>query len=75
VTIVDPYGIPFHVIWGQELAEPLVPRNATKPTNLGIVEIEKKARPPGVFQRFDPKAIVPVHKLGHYVLNVPNYQT
>jgi hypothetical protein len=73
VTIPDPYGIPFHVIWGQELVEPCEPKDATKPANQGIVKVEKKARPPGSCQRFNPTATVPVHKLGHYVLNVPDY--
>ncbi len=75
MTIPDPYGIPFRVIWGQKLVEPGTPVGATKPTNQGIVEVEKKARPAGVFQRFDLTATVPVHKVGHYVLNVPNYET
>ncbi|KAM0755137.1 Glyoxalase/Bleomycin resistance protein/Dihydroxybiphenyl dioxygenase [Meredithblackwellia eburnea MCA 4105] len=73
VTIPDPWGIPFRVVWGQDLVEPQVPRDVTKPINQGTVDVESKPRPAGVFQRFPHSDVVPVHKLGHYVLNVPSY--
>ena len=73
VTIPDPWGVPFHVIWGQQLVESLVPKDPTKPTNIGIANVNIKARPAGDFQRFDNSSIVPIHKLGHVVLEVPSY--
>jgi hypothetical protein len=75
VTIPDAYNIPFHVVWGQKLREPEYPTDATKPTNLGLVDHDSKVRPPGVYQRFSDDGRAPIHKLGHYVLNVPHYPT
>jgi hypothetical protein len=75
VTIPDAYNIPFHVVWGQKLREPEYPTDATKPTNLGIADHDSKVRPPGVYQRFSGDGRAPIHKLGHYVLNVPHYPT
>lgn len=73
VTVVDPFGMPFHVVFGQKLCETSVPAAEALPLNQGITDNRRKARPAGKFQRFDTSKPVPVHKLGHYVINVPDF--
>lgn len=73
VSLYDPNGTQIDIVYGQELVEPQPPQQVTQPINAGLPDNEAKPRPAGSFQRFDPKATVQVHKLGHLVLQVPQY--
>ncbi|KAM0791529.1 hypothetical protein ACM66B_005978 [Microbotryomycetes sp. NB124-2] len=74
VTVFDPFGIPLHVIHGQQLVEKQEPTREVKPLNLGVADLDKKERPAGEFQRMRVDGVVPVHKLGHVVLLIPSYE-
>ncbi|KAK4047061.1 hypothetical protein OIV83_005624 [Microbotryomycetes sp. JL201] len=74
VSVADPHGVPMHIIYGQQLVEKEEPEREVKPLNLGTSNVEKKERPAGEFQRMRTDYVVPVHKLGHFVLMVPSYE-
>lgn len=62
------------LVWGQELVVPNLPTDPTLPINKGLPQDEQKARPVGVFQRFQASEPPPIHKLGHFVIYVPKFQ-
>ncbi|TKY86949.1 hypothetical protein EX895_003626 [Sporisorium graminicola] len=73
VSLFDPNGTQIDVIYGQQLVEARTPQHVTQPINPGVKDNEQKPRRAGTFQRFDPTQTIQVHKLGHFVLQIPNY--
>ncbi|KAL7005351.1 hypothetical protein EMMF5_005048 [Cystobasidiomycetes sp. EMM_F5] len=73
-TLYDPIGLAVHLVYGTQLRQVDLPSDPTLPANQGLSDNRAKARPPGSFQRFDTTSSVPVHKLGHYVLYLPDFQ-
>ncbi|ROV88139.1 hypothetical protein VMCG_10434 [Cytospora schulzeri] len=70
VTLYDPVdGFPMHLVYGQQLAEPLDPQFPEVKPNFP----EKQNRHVNEFQRFQ-KRPTPVHKLGHYGMCVTNFK-
>ncbi|KAF3768078.1 hypothetical protein M406DRAFT_321841 [Cryphonectria parasitica EP155] len=70
VTFYDPVdGFPFHLVYGQELVEPLSLELPEPKPNYP----EKQYRGVNQTQRFQ-KRPAPVHKLGHFGLCVTNYK-
>ncbi|KUL81457.1 hypothetical protein ZTR_09858 [Talaromyces verruculosus] len=66
VTITDPSGIPFHVVFGLEKRDFTPPKEDSQPYNFPApADDDVQAKPRrGTFHRMT-KGIIPVHKLGH----------